>query len=340
MRVNNPLTFRALITLLCSAVLCFAFLALGFCEERVLRISVHRANIRNKPKSSSGRIGSAEKGKRFIALKEKNGWYHIRIEEGRKDAWVYKSVVELLPQGEGLTPEFTAVAESRTPVFEKSDFFSKRRGHVNAGEKFKRSVAINGWARISQSSGLQGWMPLQETIMRQKERQESLDSTKNEIFLELLTLINSYNKKKLSLENFIHAKWYPEFSVFQNKENISVSYINAFDISVELNLYVQKVSIENFFPIEEESFLYLQNADKFFLCTVLEKMLSRTYCSKASVNIYLLKTDAGKGKKVGWVRSGKVTMDKKKFLELKKANESLSNYWGHLDNTIPEESWK
>jgi len=322
----------------------FSVLAAGklYSEEIVIEIAVSRGNIRETADVKSNRLGSAERGQRLFVLEERAEWFLVLLPDGQK-GWIHKSIVTKLEDPGGVVTEVPITVTHKTgiPLFEKPDFLAKRLKDLKVGEVLKLMEVGAGWLKVLSGPNLVGWIPNEETLAGMKSSYRDTSSIRDDVFIKLLRMLEDYNREKMLHPKFLEAKWYPAFTIFQKKENVKVAYVAAFSVSIELDLYVQRVSTENFFSIQEETFLFFPNADKIFLSTILRTLLDEPASSKVSINLYLLKHGADpKNTNMVWEYSGRISMEKEVVKKVDMLDETF-NYWGLLsENSVPKSAWK
>jgi len=272
----------------------FAFSEEGNISEGIIKITVSNGNIRSKPDVQSKKLGLAKKETLFLVHKKEGDWFQIFMPDGNK-GWVYKSIVRI---EDSLSSKFTPVpieVQDAIPLFKMPNFFSKHLIELEVGAVLKFREINKGWFRVS-SGELTGWIPTRKTINNLTSPYRDSSSIREMVFLKILRMLEHYNQKKAHHPKFLKAKWYPAFTTLKKRNNVKATFVDAFYASVTIELYVQKISTESFFPLKEETFIFFPNADKIFLTTMIKKLLDEGFFSFVSIRLHLLKpyTEGGR----------------------------------------------
>ena len=75
-----------------------ALLTVSVLSADTVTVTLSSANIRSGPGTSYDPIGTVSRGERFPVLSTQQGWYQIRLDDGRA-GWIYESIVTVQSSG-------------------------------------------------------------------------------------------------------------------------------------------------------------------------------------------------------------------------------------------------
>ncbi|RJS59795.1 N-acetylmuramoyl-L-alanine amidase [Bacillus sp. PK3_68] len=178
---------RKTVSLIMAFVLLLSLLpaATTFAEEaQQVEIAVNKANVRSEPSMSASLVGQAERGKKYIVLKEKYDWYQIQLANGTK-GWVAGYIVKgastsVQEDKQGIVKSTTAERSATVLVDDlnvrnEPSLSAGVLGKLHIGEQVPVEKVTNDWVHIHYK-GQRAWVSRQFVRISNKTKQTADNS--------------------------------------------------------------------------------------------------------------------------------------------------------------------
>ncbi|MGL5506875.1 MAG: SH3 domain-containing protein, partial [Paraclostridium sp.] len=140
--------------------------SVSFADAKVGTVTASALNIRSGPSTSSSKVTKAYRGDKVEILETSNGWYKIKLSNG-KIGWGSGDYITTSNSGSGgntetpSTGKMATVTASALNVRSGPSTSNSVVGKAYKGNSVEILESSNGWSKIKLSNGTVGWASTQ-----------------------------------------------------------------------------------------------------------------------------------------------------------------------------------